>query len=172
MPDDSTPDTGPFRILPLDRSSERAVAALRLTAAVVVVGGAVWLALVAEDPKLWVCSGAAFVASLAWLAMGLRARGRIRDAARHRLVLDPQALTLVEGPLERRVPWADVRQIEVDEERLVVRVSIAGGEPVIIEPRFGGLGVHDLEAAVRRARDHAGDGATEVGAGRLQTAPT
>jgi len=171
-----SPETEPFRTLPLDRSSERAVAALRLTAAVVVLGGAIWLALVAADPKLWVCSGAAFLASAAWLAMGLRARGRIRNAEQHRLVLRPQALHLVEGGRERRVLWADVREIEVDEERLVVRVSIADGEPLIIEPRFGGLGVHDLEAAVRRARDRAVDPAIgrpiEVGAGPLQRAPT
>lgn len=169
-------DTGPFRTLPLDRSSERADAALRLTAAVVVLGGGVWLALVAQDPKLWVCSGAALLASAAWLAMGLRARRRIRDAERHRLDLRPEALHLLEGRVERRVRWADVRQIEVDEERVVVRVSLADGEPVILEPRFGGLGVHDLEAAVRRARDRAiaapVDPAFEVGSAPLQTAPT
>lgn len=175
MPE-SSPDTEPFRTLPLDRESERAVRALRLTAAVVVLGGAVWLALVAGDPKLWVCSGAAFVASAVWLVMGLRAGRRIRDAERHRLDLDPHALRLLEGGVERRVPWGDVRHIEVDEERLVVRISIADGEPVVLEPRYGGLGVHDLEAAVRRARDEAVaapiDPAIEVGSGPLQTAST
>lgn len=163
---DSEPSAGvePFRTLPLDRGSEGAVAALRLTAAIAVLAGAVWLVLVAKDPAAWVCSGAALLASVAWLVMGLRARGRIRAAERHRLSLEPKALHLVEGSHERRVPWADVERIEVDEERLVVRVSIAEGEPLIIEPRFGGLGVHDLEAAVRRA--------CEVGEGTLHTART
>jgi len=141
----------PFRTLPLDRQSERAVAALRLTAAIVVGAAAVWLALLDPGVKMWVCIGGAMVASLAWVAMALGARKRRTDAERHRLVLEPGGLHLVEGTEERRVSWADVERIETDEERLVVRVSVRDGQALTIEPRYGGLGTHELEAAVRRA---------------------
>jgi hypothetical protein len=158
----------PFRTLSLDRGSERSVAALRLTAAALVVCGSIWLLSIRPPLAAWACAGGGIVASLAWLVMGLRARRRIRDADRHRLVLEPEALHLVEGDRERRIAWADVTQVELAEDRLVVRVSVTDGEALSIEPRFGGLGAHDLEAAVRRARDEA----MLERPGPLQRAPT
>lgn len=160
------PSASPFPTLPLDRGAERAVAALRLTAALSVTAGAIWLALLRPSPIVWVCIAAAAAAALAWLVMGLRAGRRIKDADRHRLVLEPSGLRLIEGPRERRIAWPDVERIEADEERLVLRVSVRGGEPLVIEPRYGRLGVHDLEAVVRRAFD-----AAQGGPGPLQSAP-
>ncbi len=41
--------------------------------------------------------------------------------------------------------------VEVDEEKLVVRVSRDGAEDLVIEPRYRSVGLHELRDAVRRA---------------------
>ena len=53
---------------------------------------------------------------------------------------------------ERSVPWTRVETIEVDEERLVVRVAIEDEDDLVIEPQYGGLGAYDLAEALERAR--------------------
>src|SRR5687768_2876881 len=115
-----------FRTLPLDRAAERSVATLRLVAAVAVAAGATWLVLLRPPVQVWICAGLSLVASVAWLAMAAAARRRLRDAERHRLVLDPEGLTLLEGERERRVAWDSVQSIETNEDRLVVEVRVEG----------------------------------------------
>ncbi len=146
----------PYRTLPLDRDAERSVALLRLVAAVVVAGAAIWLALLRPAGAVWICILGSLVASLAWLGMAAAARRRLRRAQDHRLVLDPEGLALVDGDRERRAPWEAVEAVEVDEDRLVVVVRVRGEDaPIVVEPRYGGLGVLDLDAAIRAARDQA-----------------
>jgi len=88
--------------------------------------------------------------------MGLAARRRLRDASRWRLVLGPEGLSLIEGARERRVAWEDVAAIETDDDRLVVEIRLRNeAEPLVVEPRYGGLGVVDLEAAILAAREQA-----------------
>ncbi len=140
-----------FRTLPLDRQAERSAALLRLVAALVVALGAIWLVLLSPPVWVWACAALAIAASIMWIVMGLRARRRLVDAARHRLVLDEHALSLVEGDDERQIPWGAIESIALDEERLVVRVNVRDEERLDIEPRYGGLGAYDLEAAIRRA---------------------
>lgn len=137
--------------------SERSVARLRLVAAAVVGVGAVWLALLGPPPAGWLCVVGGLGASIMWLVMAFRARRRTADADRQRLVLGPDGLALVEGARERTVPWDAVDAVEIDEERLVVRVLVRGEEPVAIEPRYGGLGAYDLREAIRRAWDAGSD---------------
>ncbi len=36
-----------------------------------------------------------------------------------------------------------------------MRIEVREGEPLDVEPRYGGLGAYDLEAAIRRALDAA-----------------
>lgn len=146
----------PYRTLPLDRTTERSVAALRLVAAVVVAGAAIWLALLRPSGAAWICIGGAFVASLAWLGMAAAARRRVQRAEDHRLVIGEDGLTLVEGARVRRSAWEEIEAIEVDEDRLVVVVRLRGEEePIVVEPRYGGLGVFDLDRAIRAAREQA-----------------
>lgn len=145
----------PFRTLPLDQRSERAVLALRLTAALIVTAAAVWLAALATRLEAWLFVALGLASALAWTVMVRRARARLAQADRYRLTLDPEGLRLVEGETERRVAWREVEAVETDEERLVVRVSVEGHEALLIEPRYGGLGVHDLEEVIRRALEEA-----------------
>jgi hypothetical protein len=99
----------------------------------------------------WVLVALSLVVAIAWLAMAGRAQKRLRAPAEHALLLDRSGLCLRDGTAERRVVWQDIAAISVDEDRLVVRLDVRGGEPLSIEPRYGGLGVYDLEAALRAA---------------------
>ncbi len=155
---DPLPSSSPFRTLQLDRS-EGAAARLRLVAAVAAGLAALWIAVMRPPPLGWVCVAVGALASMGWLAMARRGRRRVADAARHRLVLDPDGLRLVEGDHEERVAWRDVTTVETDEERLVVCVRAHHRpEPLRIEPRYGGLGAYDLERALRRALEAAARG--------------
>lgn len=131
------------------------MASLRAVAAIVMAAAALWLYLLRPPPAVLLCATASVFASLAWLVMVLRARKRLAQPERHRLILDPDALRLIEGESERRIAWSEVVSIATDEERLVVRIETRGTEPLAIEPRYGGLGVYELEAALRRALEAA-----------------
>lgn len=153
--------SSPFRSLSLD-ASERSTARLRLVAAAVVGLAAVWVAALKPPPAGWLCVAVGLLASLMWLAMGMRARRRLADPDRQRLELRADGLTLVEGGAQRYVAWHELESLGVDEERLVVRLRIrAQDDPIDIEPRYGGLGAYDLEEAIRRARDAATEGPRE-----------
>jgi hypothetical protein len=61
----------------------------------------------------------------------------------------------VEGDEERQIPWDTIESITTDEEKLTVRIRVREGERLDIEPRYGGLGAHALEAELRRALEAA-----------------
>ncbi|HEY8427492.1 MAG TPA: hypothetical protein VIL20_03925, partial [Sandaracinaceae bacterium] len=118
--------------------------------------------LVERSRAAWACAALSLLASFAWIGMGLTARRRLRDAGRWKLVLAAEGLSLIEGPRRRRVAWEDVEAIETNDDRLVVEIRVRGeAEPIVVEPRYGGLGVVDLEAAIRAAHEEA----TRRGAG-------
>ncbi|HJL20357.1 MAG TPA: hypothetical protein RMH99_32115 [Sandaracinaceae bacterium LLY-WYZ-13_1] len=145
----------PFRVLSLDPAAEREAATLRLVGGVVCALGAVALAGLDPPPIGWVVAALGLVGAVFWFRRWARARRVVHDAAHHRLALDPDGLRLVEGDREQAAPWDTVVDVEADEDRLVVRVTRERGDAVLIEPRYGGLGMHDLERAVRRAWDAA-----------------
>lgn len=121
------------------------------------------------DPRLVLCSGVGALFAIGWMARGARRR----DPTAWLLELSPERLRLQQGPRGRTVDWARVRAVEVDEERLAVRVVVdplpkdrprAGpaasssppppaadggrddGDPrdLVIPPEYGGLGVYEL----------------------------
>ena len=146
------PEPDPFRRLPLDVPSERAVARLRLVAALF-TGLGVALLLVLRPPLFaWLCALGGAVAVLAWIVMFARARRKVARAEEHFVALGPEGVTLSGEGARREAPWARVYGIEVDEERLVVRVEIEDQDDLEIEPQYGGLGAYDLAEALERAR--------------------
>lgn len=148
---------GPYRRLPLDVHGELSVARLRLVAAVVCAVAVILLAL-ADPPILaWMCVLGGAAASIAWLVMFARTRKRTEHADDHYVALAPEGVTLSGEGSRRSVPWARVEEIEVDEERLVVRVAIEGQDDLEIEPQYGGLGAYDLADALERARRASGE---------------
>jgi hypothetical protein len=151
-------DGSSVRRLLVDRS-EREAAWLRLVAAAVTGAAALWLATLRPPPLVWAFVAGGAIAALAWVARGLAGRRRAASPERHALELGPDALSWTEGTHERRIVWGEIVVIDVDEDRLIVRVHRRGGSPLELEPRYGGLGVYDLarelESARRRALESA-----------------
>jgi len=143
--------------LQLDLRAERAIARLRVSAALIVALSSGWLvALPYLLPRLFALAGFAF--ALLWLVRAARMRRQIRSATDHYLELDRDALRLREGERTERVPWSEVESISVDEDRLLLRVARRQGRILEIEPRYGGVGLYELFEAVRRAWTRAGTG--------------
>jgi hypothetical protein len=146
----------PFGRLELDVGVDRSVAGLRTLGAVAVLPASALLALVRPDgPGLILASlGALF--GVGWIFAARRSRRRVGEAARHALVLTRDGLTLEQGEGAVDLAWREVTEVDVDEERLQVRVHRRGGDPLRIEPHFRGptaegLGVYALQERVDAA---------------------
>jgi membrane protein implicated in regulation of membrane protease activity len=127
-----------------------------LVGAIVVTGAAIWLVLVMRMTIAhWLVVGVALLVAVIWVAMFARARRRIAAPDRHALSLTPDAMVLIEGKREDRVEWGEIARIDVDEDRLMVKVEARGRDPLYVEPRYGGLGVTELERAIRSAYEAA-----------------
>lgn len=139
----------PFRTFEHDLANDHSVMILRGVAALWTIGCVVWLGFVLKN---WVgllmgLLGTLF--SLVWAAMIAKARKRNKQHVALRLT--PDALVYEDGGRGSEIAWADVRAVEVDEERLVVQVDRSEGEPVLLESMFRGVGVYDIADAVRAA---------------------
>lgn len=138
-------------MLKIDRRAERQVAWLRLLAGLAVLGLAAWIASTRPGFWGWAMAVAGAGASAGWVAAFVRARRRLREEHRDLLEIDPAGLRWIEGRTEARVAWSEVRSIETDEDALVVRVEREDAAPLGIEPRYEGVGLHELEDLLRRA---------------------
>ncbi len=122
---------------------------LRGVAAAWTLLSVVWLGFVLRN---WIGLGFALIGGLFVLIWaGMVAKARKRAHLRVALRLTPEALHYEDGVSESAIAWGDVRSVEVDEERLVVRIEHAAGEPQLLESMFVGVGIYDLADAVRDA---------------------
>lgn len=133
----------------LDVASERATARLRLLGAVAVVGGCGWIAVTRPGVVVGIVAAFGLLVAAFWVVSWRRSEKRLRDAPRWYLELGADELVLSEGERVVHVPWPSVRGVEIDEERLVVVVTRTGADPVVIEPRYPGVAIEALAAAVR-----------------------
>lgn len=140
----------PFRTLPLDRRTVVEVAWLRLAAAAACVVGAVWLFAIGAGMFLRVLALIALAAAAGWTYAFFKARRTLKDVSEHFLALEPERLRVVGARETVEIAWSDVQGIEVDEDRLVLRVHASAGD-VVIQPEYGGLGVYDLADVVNTA---------------------
>ncbi|MFK7988256.1 MAG: PH domain-containing protein [Sandaracinaceae bacterium] len=143
--------TAPFRTLELDTGAERQIGRFRLLAAAGCVVGAVWLVAIAPPSKGYYCAGAGFAAALMWVGLWARGRRLVRRAGDHGLMLAEEGLTLSTPDKTTTVAWDAIEHIEVDEDRLVVELTTREGAPLSLMPRYGGLGMYELEAAIADA---------------------
>jgi len=136
--------------LDVDQRTVRDTRRLRTAAAALAIAGSVWLA---ATQNHWLVGGFAVltgVYGVFWLRRGLREQDRALQADHH-VLLDLTGITLHDGPRTTRVLWTDVAAVVVDEDRIVVNVMRSQGEPLPIEPIFGGLGVYDLRDTIQAA---------------------
>lgn len=143
----SAADTAPpFRTLRAGRANLDE-ARLRMVAAVVCCLGAGLYALARPGTFSIVLSLAVVAATFAWWRR--ISASQARAAPEIALALTPSGITLAPAP---EIAWAEVRSVEVDEDRLVVLVHRTGGDPFVIEPVYDGISVYDLAALVERCR--------------------
>ena len=133
----------------LDVAAERSTSQLRLVGAVAILGATGWIVVTHPGPIVWLVVVFAWLVALFWVVSWRRAQKRAAAAPLWYLELGTDELVLAEGERVVRLPWRDVRSVEVDDERLVVVVTQAAEPPLVIEPRYPGVSIEALAAAVR-----------------------
>lgn len=137
--------------LELDRRAQRELGAVRSFAAGLVAVAGSWLLVVATHWIHTLFGAFALLAALGYtVAAGRHARRR-RDAGQWHLALYENGLLLAEGERHAWVPWTQVREVEVDEERLQLCVERGNAPPLRIEPVYAGVDLPGLERRVRDA---------------------
>ncbi|MEM9190299.1 MAG: hypothetical protein AAGF12_14035 [Myxococcota bacterium] len=151
--DQSAPPT-PKRF-ELDTESERAVGRLRLGAALVVAIGSVWILAAGAGTIGTTLAIVGLLASVGWVFAFRGSRKKATKAATYYLELDSSGLTLAEGKAPTQVKWSEITSVDVDEDRLVVAVARRNDKDLILQPRYRGVDLYSLAAAVETARSAA-----------------
>lgn len=135
----------------LDERAERGSAVLRMVAALLTIAAGIWaFALPYLAPRLFALAGFAFAAL--WLVRALRMlRSGRRTPSAHYLELRDNALCLREGSEEQIVPWEEITQIAIDEDRLLVVVERRNSAALLLEPQYRGVGLRPMADAVQQA---------------------
>jgi hypothetical protein len=122
------------------------------------------LALLAADVPVPVFLAAllGLLMSLLWIGQARRALRVARTVETHHLSIYRDGFVVAEGQRVTRVPFEQVRELAVDEERLDILVKLSTGESLRLEPRYPGLEIHDLVRTLHEAREQA---AHHVGGG-------
>ncbi|AKF06863.1 hypothetical protein [Sandaracinus amylolyticus] len=136
----------PYRTFEHDTYNERSAALLRSVGIVVVLLSVGGLALALRNWVGLLFSVAGLAACAGWVALVGRSRRRARGTVSLRL--EPDALRLADGATTIELPWSDVSDVAVDEDRLDVRITRRDGDPLRIEPMFRGASVYDLADAI------------------------
>jgi|SRR5687768_8394968 len=125
------------QVFRLDAGTERSVAVLRWVAAAAVLGATTWMAFLGPSPLCWLGILGSWLVVVGWFFAGRAARRRARNPDRHYLALRAGGLALADGGPEISVPWDQVIAVEIDEEKLLVRVTRVSDPVLLIEPRYG-----------------------------------
>jgi hypothetical protein len=131
---------------------------LRLIASLPAFMGGLWLLWIADSLLLRILAVAGLVFAVVWVGLARRSVRQLASAADHYLDIGDRGLTLKAGAQSRSLAWSEVDAVEIDEDRLVVRVRVRGADSLIVEPQYGELGLRELAEAIERGRVHAGTG--------------
>lgn len=127
-----------------DVRGELAGLRLRALAGVVALGAGAWLvALPYALPRFFGVAGVALGAL--WIARWWRAEPRAGEAY---LELGTEDLVRHDAGRHDVIPWREIVDVDVDEDRLVVRIERARADPILIEPRYG-LALYALRDELR-----------------------
>ena len=134
----------------LDVQAERSVARLRLVGALVALVMGTVLAWGGAGSVGWVLIVLTWLAGAGWVGAFFAARRRVARTDAFYVALGEDALVVALGHAPVRVPWPDVRGIDVDEDRLEVVVRHASGE-LRLPSVWRDMGPHALADALREA---------------------
>lgn len=139
----------PYRTFEHDVANEASTTALRTVAVVVTLGAIVALAFTLPNWVGLFFAVLGVAAAAGWTAMIARARRRVAGAVTLRLT--PDGLHYLDGVSTLDLPWSEIDAVDVDEDRLDVRIARRGAAPLRIEPMFRGASVYQLADAIRDA---------------------
>lgn len=151
----------PLRLM-LDIAHEQTNARVRLSAAVVAAGAAVWLAWVDTSVWLRVLALVSLLFAARFVASYRKVKRTATDTAAHYLEITTERVTLAEGAGQRSIPFERVTRIELDEDKIAVVLRTGDAEELSVEPVYGGLGLRELADTLQRYRQaRAGLGCTD-----------
>ncbi|HET8936429.1 MAG TPA: hypothetical protein VFN67_23455 [Polyangiales bacterium] len=151
----------PLRLM-LDIAHEQTNARVRLSAAVVAAGAALWLAWVDTSVWLRVLALVSLLFAARFVASYRKVKRTATDTAAHYLEITTERVTLAEGAGQRSIPFERVTRIELDEDKIAVVLRTGDAEELSVEPVYGGLGLRELADTLQRYRQaRAGLGCTD-----------
>jgi hypothetical protein len=153
-----TPDAGQGLRLMLDVREVRDRTLLRMIASLPALLGGLWLLWIADSLLLRGLALAGVVFSAIWVSLARRNIRQVASAGEHYLDIEDRGLTLRNGTQSRSLAWSEVEAVEIDEDRLAVRVRVRGADSLLVEPQYGELGLRELAETIERGRVHAGMG--------------
>lgn len=149
-------DRGPLRVrFEVDAGEQRTLSRVRGVSALLAFAGAATLLLGELPLPVFLLAVLGLAVSLAWLRQSRKASRAARDAHRDALQVHEGGLFLDESQRTAWVPWREIEDIVVDEERLDVVVIRRGTPPLRIEPRFPGVDIYELMRTLNDARQAA-----------------
>jgi hypothetical protein len=150
-----TPPPGGTKRLDADMAMDRQIALVRAFIGVGLLACAAWLFNLPNTlPRLFALAAVAFAAL--WIVRAAKLVVRTNDPEeKDYLELDHRALKLHERGRDLLLPWAEIANVAIDEDRLTLALLRHTGEIVHIEPRYTGVTLEDLCDAVRALHSEA-----------------
>jgi uncharacterized iron-regulated membrane protein len=146
-------ERGPLRIrYEVSEREQRALARVRTISALLAFAGAVTMLLGRLPVPVFLLALLGLLISVVWLRQAQKARRAAGAAHRDALQVHEGGLFLDEAERTAWVPWSEVEDIVVDEERLDVVVIRRGTPALRIEPRFPGVDIYELMRTLNDAR--------------------
>ena len=149
---DVAPHSGQGQRLVLDVREVRDRMRLRLLATLPAFAGGAWLLGTGDTLLLRALALAGLVFAVIWVVSARRSLTQLARSEDHYLDIGPSGLTLRNGPDARSLSWSEIDAVEIDEDRLVVRLRLQGSGSLAVEPHYGSLGLRELAEAIERAR--------------------
>ncbi|MGD8859509.1 MAG: hypothetical protein PVI30_05815 [Myxococcales bacterium] len=144
----------------LDPRAERDASIVRGAAAAILIVAGFWtLLLPFTVPRMVALAGLIFAGL--WLLRAHRDAVAAQHPHEHFLELAADGLTRGEPGEVTTLPWQQLRGLELDEDRLVIRLHPAQGPPIVIEPRYHGIDLYDLRDLIAETWKAASPGALE-----------
>ena len=131
---------------------QRALARVRTVSALLAFGGAATMLLGRLPVPVFLLALLGLSVSLLWLRQAQKAKRAVGGTHRDALWVHEAGLLIDEAGRTAWVPWREVEDIVVDEERLDVMVIRRGTSTLRIEPRFPGVELYELVRTLNNAR--------------------
>jgi hypothetical protein len=139
---DPPPPELPIRF-ELDPRAGRDASIVRGAAAAVLIVAGFWtLLLPFTVPRMVALAGLIFAGL--WLLRAHRDTVAAQRPHEHFLELAADGITLGAPGQVTTLPWQQLRGLELDEDRLVLRLHPSEGSPIVIEPHYHGIDLYDL----------------------------